>query len=460
MKRLTSWALVLGVLGTGAGCQRYHTLPLDGQAKEAALANPDMERIRVEARRLRHPLLQPLAIDPRGALSPEEAAVIAVLANPDLKAIRDQRALAAAQLLDAGLLPDPVLSYSQDTPVGGDDQGTVTARTFQVGLDLTSLLTRGARRRAAQAEQGAVDLEVAWQEWQVAQAAKLSAFRLATLEPQVQGSLELVALLEETLRALEPAAASGAAPLGDAVLAQAALDAGRRDALALGQERDRERQTLNGLLGLSPRTPLPLARLLRQGAWEGLPPEEVLLRGLEQRLDLVALEKGYESEDARVRLAVWSQFPSIGLSWSRARDTSNVVTRGTGVSMSLPLFSRGQGLVAVENATRRQLYDQYLARLVHARADVVQGLSGLAALRGMIGAAQGALPGLEAQAAASETAFCKGSLDLPGRNQARMALLSQRATLEALHRDLDELGVALEIASGRTLSHSSKEAAR
>ena len=165
----------------------------------------------------------------------------------------------------------------------------------------------------------------------------------------------------------------------------------------------------------------------------------------------MALQKGYESQDAKVRLAIWSQFPTIGLSLSRSQDTSNLATRGYGVAVSLPIFNRGQGLVAIENATRQQLFDQYLARLFHARADVAQILAEMKSVRDMIGAAQSALPAIQAQAEASEVLFAGGNLDMLIRNQARLALLSQQAILAGLRMNLDELAVALEIASGHYL---------
>jgi outer membrane protein TolC len=417
-----------------------------------------LARLTIQAKELKHPILQPLAMDFRDGLSPEEAAILAVLANPDLKAIRDERALAAAQLLDAGLLPDPVLALSKDVPVGGNDQGAITAHALQVSLDLTSLLTRGLRQRAAKASQQSVDLEVAWQEWQVAEMAKLSVYRLNALVPQVALAQEMILVLEENQHAIEKSAESGGTGLNELAAVRTALDAGSRNALFLKQALDRERQTLNALLGLQPHTDLILENPRAPRTWAALPSEAALVHGLDQRLDLVALEKGYESEDARLRLAVWSQFPSIGISLSRARDTSNVVTQGTGVALSLPLFNRGQGAVAVERATRQQLYDQYFARLQRARSDMAQIFSDLRIVRGMITAAERALPAIEAQAKNSEAAFREGQLDLLGRNQTRLTLLSQQTLLASLQSNLDELGIALEIASGHLLS--SREGAR
>ena len=451
MKQIRYLAGSLVVLGLLGGCKPYRALPLDQKVKDAALAAPDLAQTTIRAQELKHPLLRPLAIDLRDGLSPEEAAVLAVVANPDLKAIRDQRALAAAQLLEAGLLPDPVLAYGQDVPAGSDKAAYVTASTTQLSLDLTALLTRGLRRRAAQAEQQSVDLAVAWQEWQVAEAAKLSVYRLRALSPQVALADDLATAQEETLKAVERSSATGDAVQGDVATARAAADVARRNTLALLQARDREGHQLNALLGLPPHVVVTLEKASARQPWTKLPAEQELIQDLDQRLDLLAFQKGYASQDARVRLAVWSQFPSIGLSLSRTLDTSNVLTHGNGVAVTLRLFNRGQGLVAMENATRQQLRDQYLARLFQARSDLVQILVDLQAVKQMLATAEAAVPSLSAQAAASEAAFSQGSLDLVSRNQARVALLTQKAVVVSLEAALDEFGVALEIATGRTL---------
>ncbi len=451
MNRKPPYLLGIALLGALAGCKLYRPLVLDAKAKSEALTAPDLVRVSAMASELRHPLLKPRAIDPREGLSPEEAAILAVLLNPDLKAVRDQRALANAQLIEAGLLPDPVLSLSRDVPVGDDTQGLTTAHSSQLSLDVTSLLTRGLRRRAAKTQQESVELDIAWQEWQVAEAAKLSSYRLEALGPQVAWAEESIAALDENLQAIEQGAKSGVTSLNDLAAARSGLDSGRRALLALSQSRERERQLLNSLLGLPPSTNLTLKPAKSPRAWTLIPSEEEFLRDLDRRLDLVALEKGYASEDARFRLAVWSQFPSIGISFNRSRDTSNVLTHGSAIAFSLPLLNGARGQIALEEATRKQLYDQYLARLAHARADVALACMDIRQMRSMIATAEQTLPDLERQAQASESAFKAGNLDLLARNQARVALLSQKATLSDLRTSLDELAVVLELATGRPL---------
>jgi cobalt-zinc-cadmium efflux system outer membrane protein len=91
-----------------------------------------MAELRILASEINHPILHPVEMKPNEGLTPNGAAVLAVLLNPSLRAIRDQRAVSSAQVLDAGLLPDPDLSFSLDVPTGGNTAGRVNA--YGLGL--------------------------------------------------------------------------------------------------------------------------------------------------------------------------------------------------------------------------------------------------------------------------------------------------------------------------------------
>ena len=97
-----------------------------------------------------------------------------MIANPKLRAIRDQRKLAAAQLLQAGILPNPQFSYGLGVPTGGATQGTVNAFNYGLSWEITSIISRDSQNSRGESRAASVDLDVAWQEWQAAQAAKLT----------------------------------------------------------------------------------------------------------------------------------------------------------------------------------------------------------------------------------------------------------------------------------------------
>ncbi len=91
------------------------------------LKPPSMEALRIQAKEIKHPTLKPLDIDLQKGLSPDGAAIMAVLANPSLRIARDRKGIAAAQLWQAGILPNPQFSYSLDVPTGGATQGAFNA---------------------------------------------------------------------------------------------------------------------------------------------------------------------------------------------------------------------------------------------------------------------------------------------------------------------------------------------
>lgn len=440
-------------LAATVGCATYHPLPLDKNAEQDALAAPNLERITVEAAQITHPILRPVHIDPSRGFTPEELCVVAVLANPDLRALRDQRGLARAQVIQAGILPNPVASYGQDKPAGGNDQGTVTGYTTQLGFDLKFLLTQSLRNEAARAQEQAVNLDIAWQEWQVAQAARMAAYHLLAIEEEMPLSERATADAREAMDAMEQAARAGAANGEEEASARETFRQARENHLLLKQAEDHERKQINQLLGLVPEAKLRIVKDAGAPAWATLPSEKALVEGLgERRLDLLALKKGYESQDDRLRIAIRSQFPSIGIDLSHARDTGNVVTNGYGVALSLPLFDRNQGAIAYETATRQQLHDEYLARLFNARADLVQILSDLETVRQRIETLETTLPSLRAAAEGYQSALRVGAADLPAAQAANATYLSAAADLIRLHAERTDLGLALEVASGRYLS--------
>jgi outer membrane protein TolC len=130
-----------------------------------------------------------------------------------------------------------------------------------------------------------------------------------------------------------------------------------------------------------------------------------------RRPDLLALKAGYESQEAHVRSAILSQFPSLGIELNRARDTGAVYTTGLGVTLTLPLLSGNRGNIAIERATRAQLQEEYQARLAHTIVDVDR----LRELQGIIHHQQETLetylPRLKTLVERSRRAYSEGDID-------------------------------------------------
>ena len=443
---------VLAVFAALSGCTVYQAQPLSPAAVDAALAAPKFAAVRIAAEKFSHPLLQPMLIDGRDGFTPDEIALMTVIVSPRLRALRDHRGVAQAQVVQAGLLPNPQLGYTLDKPSGNGDPALSNGGSSGLSWEVTSLLGYRDRVAGAKSTARAIDLDIAWQEWQAAQAARLAAFRILSLEARRPLVLATETELAEALALTRKAHALGHRTIADLAATTEAWSAAQDARFALEQELTAQRLALNLALG----QPADGALKLKAQNLPELPADASaaasLLAGLEKRrLDLVALTLGYESAEATLRAAVKAQFPKIGLSLGRARDTSDVRTRSLGVTVDLPIFDRNQGQIAAGAATRQQLFDEYVARVAEARAEVVQILSNLSVLRTQLRTLDAELPELEQLAAALDQAMQTRNADAQAWRDAHGALLARRTEQARLRQDMLELGVALEIATGRPL---------
>jgi len=427
-------------------------LPLDKAAVESSLAPPDLEAVRVQAKDIQHPILKPLDFDISNGLSPDEAAILAVLASPKLRAIRDQRGIAAAQLLQAGILPNPQLSYGLDIPTAGMIQGTVNAFNFGLNWEITSIISRGAKRGAAKADAVSVDLDTSWQEWQAAEGAKIQVYHLYFFDQQLAVARKEEEDLRENLGRVKRGADLGLVTVVDLAAAEAAVQKMHTTVLTTEQQREHERLALNDSLGFPGSDLIPLEQNIALPDVKTLPSPDALTEGLEERrLDLLALRSGYRSEEERLRAAILSQFPKISIGFAHAGDTGNVITTGFGVTIDLPLFDRNQGAIAVEKATRAKLYDEYVARLFEARGEIARAIADMKSLQRQVEAAQASLPILQNVVDSYRRALLQGNADVLTYYNARGDLIARRIELFDLKRQLADLHVALEIAAGRYL---------
>jgi len=168
-----------------------------------------------------------------------------------------------------------------------------------------------------------------------------------------------------------------------------------------------------------------------------------------QRLDLLGLRQGFESQDATVRAAILAQFPKMSVAIVPATDTGNVHTTGFNVTVDVPIFDRNQGVIATERATRRKLLDEYNQRAFEARSDIATAVADIRSLDRQIAAAEEALPLLGKLVESAQIAIEQHNADVLSYYTARSNLLQKRIQLIKLQEQLLEAHTALEIASGR-----------
>ena len=379
-------------------------------------------------------------------LSVAEIAALALRNSPDLRATRAQKGVAQAQLLQAGLLPNPNIAGSILPLAAG--VGSTFAWTAGLTTDITALITLSARRRSAAASARQVDAQIVWQEWQT-----IGQARLLAVDIMLGRRLEALLQRQAALLSARADQSAKAVAASNATLATLAPDvAALQNARVAYQDQARlvlsKRHQLAALLGLQADADLPLA------SEPDLPPldltvaREALPTLADRRPDLVALRLGYAAQDAKIRAAILSQFPNLVFGVSGGSDNSNVRNVGPTVQLELPIFNRNQGNIAIERATRQQLRDEYAARLAAASGQIQASISEIAQLEQQIARAEKERPATARMARSAESAFGAGDIDERSYVDLITTDLAKQAEILTLQQLLFEQEVAIETSLG------------
>jgi cobalt-zinc-cadmium efflux system outer membrane protein len=431
------------------GCSSYQPAPLPDLEAVAEASSLEAASQRAEELAASNPLLREIRIDLSDGLSPEEAGTLATALNPDLQALRRQSAEAEADLLAARILPNPEISGEASDPHGAGSAGLTTAYNLVVSLSTRTLLTRAARVGAARAGLQEVDLGNAWQEWQVAQKARLEALRLAWLRHRLAIASEELGLETAAAELLEGALASGDTTLTQVGVQRAALEKVRAAVAELEQAEAQSRGALAALLGDADLTGVELVRAPLPSTFA---PREsvaaVLPRCLGNRLDLAALRQGYRAQELRLRQAILEQIPDVTVGFIASRDEARLKFLGGMVSVGVPVFDRNQGRVARERATRDRLAAEYRARALAVRATLHGILEMLAVIEKRLPELRDSIQPLAEIEAAEREAALRDDVDRLSYQTVRLALLDQRLLIASLSQARQEAVIGLDTACG------------
>lgn len=417
------------------GCAHYRPDPLPKA--------PDLTetpQLTVPAKQFWLSGLSPHPVSPEG-LDETTVAMLAVFNNPDLKAARLQAGVAGAQVMEAGLLPDPQFDASFATSAlnyGG---------VLGLSQDIRSLLTRGAAKGSAGAAQQQVNLNILWQEWQVAERARELFIQLRA-DAQVEDVLNAThALLQDRYDRDRTAMGRGDETSITVAADLNALADADTSIRQLQSEIILNRHDLNALLGLQPDAQLHLIGEPETPALTQPQFEAALATLPHHRADLLALQAGYQSQEENLRRAVLEQFPSMSAGVEFERDpVEGVNAVGPQVTMTLPIFNRNRGQIAIQRATREVLHETYQARLDAAAGQADQVWKTAQTMSAQLNDLDAQLPLLEESAAAAEKSFRQHNLN-PGLYvsactnylakevesiRLRASLLTAQSTLHAL----------------------------
>ncbi|MDH0300778.1 MULTISPECIES: TolC family protein [unclassified Pseudomonas] len=325
-------------------------------------------------------LLCLLLAGPAGAqgLSLDQALAAAFAQNPEFAAVGREIGIAEGERRQAGLIPNPELSWEvEDTR---RDTSTTTV-TLSQALELGG--KRGARIEVAEAGQAVARLELERQRNGL-RADVIQAFHAAL---RAQTALELAqqsqALTERGLRVVDGRVRAGQSSPVEATRAQVQLAQAQAAVRRARTERSVAWQALARLTG-SAETGFDRldAATLSPGP---APRAEQLLAKVEQtaewRLAAAQIERGDASLGSEKAQRIPNLTVSLGSQYSREeRERVNVV----GLSMPLPLFDRNQGNVLAAARRADQARDLRNAVELRLRSDTRSALDQWATAMGEV----------------------------------------------------------------------------
>lgn len=349
-------------------CMQYHAAPL--------VSAPHYANLTTDTKALQNfPSLKAHPFNPDDGLDVVEIEMLAVSQNPALRLARNDLGVSQAQVYAAGLLPDPQLNLAHDI---SHSSGVGAASAYGFNYDFGALLAHSSAKAGAQAANRQVALNLLWQEWQV-----IGQAQLLMVRAQMQAKI-LQVLQHQQQFAADRAARSNHA-MQQGILTR---DIANSDVVALQAIKSKiddlktlqlaTRHDINHLLGLSPNTVLNLQFDAQDATSIKHPPRLVdaavintaLDHLAERRPDLQALQAGYASQDAKVHQAILAQFPALNVGLTRNQDNAGVVSDSLGITLTLPVFNRNRGNVAIEQATRQRMQYEYQMRLTQTAASV------------------------------------------------------------------------------------------
>ena len=303
-------------------------------------------------------------------LTADAAVQVAFLGNPSLRSTFEELSISQADLVQAGLLKNPVFSIGR-TAWDGEH---ITPNLFAaVEQDFLDIATMPMRKRVAATELEATKLAVGDAVLKLAAEVR-SAYYMAQAAEQVAAMRRVISDAAQTAADLARRQYD-AGNTNDLTLsselglaAQARLDLKRSEGDAAVA-----REQLNKFMGVwGPRTRWNLAPRLPE-----LPPDEVSLERLEviaieKRLDVGAARREVQMLDYASSLAKttrWTGVVNVSVEAGRLRDSKRI-SFGPSVALEIPLFDQRQAAIARLEAFKRQAENNLQALAIEVRSDV------------------------------------------------------------------------------------------
>jgi len=298
-------------------------------------------------------------------LTADSTVQVALLNNHNLQATYEELGVAQADLVEAGLLRNPIFTFEKRFP----------GQALEADLlkEFIDILLLPIRKRIAAAQFEAAKLRVGHEILTTAAEVRAAFY-------EHQGDRQLVDLRKTVAEATERSAETAlkmheAGNLRDldlaseqATNAQAKIELAKAQAAAVAS-----REKLNKLMGaFGAQTNWTVAPRLPEISGSGISTSQLESRAIQQRLDLAAARQQFIAETRARGIAGGEailQQTEVGGHYEHEVE-GGVHSIGPSVNVPIPIFNQGQPASARASAKMRQAEQRYLALAADVRSDV------------------------------------------------------------------------------------------
>ncbi|QOV90691.1 TolC family protein [Humisphaera borealis] len=358
-----------------AGCQSYRPTPLDLAAHGAAWqsrdpASPD---VAAYARELASARAAEPAFDPADGFSLNEAHVVALYFNPDVRAARLKARVPAASAAEAGRWQDPTLRIDAERIIQSVSHPWVIGGMLELTLPLSG--TPGLERAKSLAQADAAwttalleeqrvltDLDKAW----------LELHQLQRRSELIDGFVKDLDVFVKQAEQLQKAGEMSPLEAGLLKIERARKQAELRSLVA---RRTEQEIGVKSLMGLTPEAAVQLLPSLPAAfADSGTTAQERRERLVALHPKLLHARQQYAVAERSLELEIRRQYPDLTLGGGFGRDEGTSRILG-GLGIPIPIFNANRQAIAEATAERNAAraaaeaeYENLIAALARAEA--------------------------------------------------------------------------------------------
>ena len=302
-------------------------------------------------------------------LTPEASVQIALLNNPSLQAIYEELGITQADVVEAGLLENPVI-FGQARFANKSEEST--NYEFGITQNFLNILMQPARKRLSSIRFEQVKLHVADEVIRMVAEVRKSYFS-ALAAKQIRDLRDEITLAAgntfELAQRLHSAGNISDLQLTteNAHFEQSRLELARSETALLDA-----REQLTRLMGLwGSQTNWRLPKQLPDVPSDEFPLEQLESMAIENRLDLAAERKAVEALAQALGITIdWRWVGHVEVGISTERETDRTWVTGPSLAIELPIFNQRQANIARLEAQLRRSQKRLTAQAIEIRSEV------------------------------------------------------------------------------------------